>query len=144
VRSRISQRWVAAWAIFATYVVTARGVGNLFPFSVFDMYQRRPAGEAARIVAIDDTGAVSELSEWTAFACEGGRPVLTDGVKCGREDRAIPYVTRDQQRYLDAHTGEGGPAHLSLVSRSYVLSEQGGALRFSDCLLARCAARRAP
>lgn len=141
-RRRVSARLVAAWAIFAAYFVAARGVGNFFPLSVFDMYQGRAPEAAARIVAVDERGRTSELSGWKDFDCEGGSPRLTERIKCGRPDQTVPYVARDLQGYVDANLGGGAGEPLSIVSRTYRLTEGSGPLEFSDCLIARCTARR--
>jgi hypothetical protein len=141
-RRRATAPWVAAWCLFAAYFLAARGAGNFFPLSVFDMYQGRPPSEAARVVVVDAVGEASELDDWDAFQCEAGEVPLTATVHCGRRELAIAYVARDQQRFLDAHRGAGGEARVSIVSRTYRLEPQPGEAPYTDCELARCAARR--
>ena len=54
-----------------------------------------------------------------------------------------PYVVRDQQLWLEAHLDPtGGPEAIAIVSRAYALAERPGAPAFTDCVIARCTARR--
>ena len=136
---------VVAWSCLATYVVAARVVGNWFPLSTFDMYQAHAPEVVARVIAVGDAGQRRELRHYEGYACEPAPLRLAAAVaeRCGEEHRPLPYVVRDQQLWLDAHLDPaGGPEAIAIVSRAYVLAERPGAPAFTDCVLARCTARR--
>lgn len=137
---------MVAWSIFATYLLAARQVGNLFPLSVFDMYQAHAPEVVARVMARDEAGRGIELDRFEALSCKAPIELSTVEERCGSDHRPLPYVLRDQQHWLDAHldtngTAEAGPEAIELVSRAYVLTPRPGAPAFADCVLARCAAR---
>ncbi len=140
---RVTLPFVVAWAIFATYVVAARGVRNFFPISVFDMYQRRAPAAVSRVIVIDADGAEHRLEHFTAFHCEPAPPALGDVRRyCGEDHEPLDYVMRDQQRELDAHlSGVAGPLSIGIVSRSTRIPTDGSDTTTDDCVLARCTAR---
>lgn len=142
--SRLQLPFVVAWAIFATYVVAARGVRNLFPISVFDMYQAHAPRVVARVVVVDAEGHKAEIEDFDGWVCEGGLPVLREPERvCGPDHRPLEYVTRDQELFLHAHEGEApGPEAVTIVSRAFVLDPEPGTPRSTDCILARCTAHR--
>lgn len=142
---RVTLPLVVAWSCLATYLVAARIVGNWFPLSTFDMYQAHAPEVVARVVVVDGEGAKQELRYFEAYACEPVRLELAATVaeRCGEEHRPVPYVVRDQQLWLDAHLDPaGGPEAIAIVSRAYALAERPGAPAFTDCVIARCTARR--
>jgi hypothetical protein len=88
---------LVAWAIFATYVLAARGVRNFFPISVFDMYQAHAPDVVARVMVIDAAGHTEDIEAFDGWVCDGGPPRLRDVERtCGRDHRPLEYVTRDQ------------------------------------------------
>lgn len=130
-----------------TYVVAARVVGNWFPLSTFDMYQAHAPEVVARVVVLDAAGSKRQLGHYEGYACEPAPLRLAEVVaeRCREDHRPLPYVVRDQQLWLDAHLdpGDGGGTEaIAIVSRAYVLAERPGAPAFTDCVLARCTARR--
>ncbi|MCU0657681.1 MAG: hypothetical protein MUF64_21200 [Polyangiaceae bacterium] len=133
-------------SIFFTYLLAARGVRNLFPLSVFDMYKTHAPDVATRILAVDARGHGGELHAFDGFRCEPAAPSLQELSGCeGAVRGRIPYVIRDAQIYLDQHlesTTEG--EEITIVARTWQLRRQPGPLPFSDCALARCVARRKP
>lgn len=138
---------VVAWSCLATYVVAARVVGNSFPLSTFDMYQAHAPEVVARVVVVDAAGVERELGHYDGYACEPAPLQLGAEVaeRCGEQHRPLPYVVRDQQRWLEAHlesggAGAGAAEAIAIVSRAYVLTEQPGPPAFTDCELARCTA----
>jgi hypothetical protein len=131
--------FVVAWGVFATYLVAARIVGNFFPFSVFDMYRERPRDVAARVLAIDASGAAVELDAFEGFVCEEPLSLARLDLTCGADHRPLDYVARDQELYVEAHRGTEGGEPIAIVSRAYALSSDHAD---SDCVIARCTARR--
>lgn len=138
---RMTLPFVVGWAIFATYLVAARGVRNFFPLSVFDMYQRRAPAAVSRVLVVDRHGGEHRISELAGFHCEPAPPMLTDVRRyCGPEHEPLDYVMRDEQRDLEAHlSSEPGREPIAIVSRSFRIAASGE-LTTSDCVLARCTA----
>ncbi|MFO0635583.1 MAG: hypothetical protein U0168_22295 [Nannocystaceae bacterium] len=132
----------AAWSIFAAYVVAARGIGNAFPLSVFDMYQGRGGDSAARVLVRESDGRTRELDRYTALQCHPRLPQLMEVRRsCGPQHQPLDYVTRDQQRWLEAHlVDEPQPREVAIVSRAWWLRPHAGEPGFDDCVIARCTA----
>lgn len=135
---RTTLPWLVAVTTFATYLLAARGPRNLFPLSVFDMYQGHAAAVVARVLVVDARGATAEIDAYEAWSCDGHVALQNPEPLCGPDHRPLEYVTRDQARYLETHAGQG-TEEVRLVSRAYELRD---ASRFHDCTLARCLARR--
>jgi hypothetical protein len=134
---------VAAWAIFATYVLAARGVRNFYPLSVFDMYQAHAPDVVARVLVIDATGDTAQIEDFEAWTCAPELVLRDVDRTCGAEHRPLEYVTRDQELYVHAHRGEApGSETVTVVSRAYVLRPRAGEPAQSDCTIARCTATR--
>ena len=95
-------------------------------------------------LVVDGEGRKRELRHFEGYACEPARLELAAAVteRC-EEHRPLPYVVRDQQLWLDGHLDPaGGPEAIAIVSRAYQLAERHGAPPYTDCVLARCTARR--
>ncbi len=135
---RVPLSWVVAVSVFATYLLAARGPRNLFPLSVFDMYQAHAPAVVARVLAVDASGGVAELDAFEAWSCEWEADLLDLEATCGEDHRPLSYVTRDQSHLLDANTGPG-TEEVRIVSRAYRVHEPGA---FEDCLVAVCRATR--
>ncbi|MBX7080751.1 MAG: hypothetical protein K1X88_16255 [Nannocystaceae bacterium] len=144
VRTRVTT--LAAWAIFAAYVIAARGIGNAFPLSVFDMYQGRGGDTAARVRVREADGSTRELDRYGALQCYPRLPMLTELRRsCGPEHQPLDYVTRDQQRWLEAHLVDTPQSReVAIVSRAWWLTPREHGPEFTDCVLARCTASDAP
>ena len=136
---RLSTPRLAAWLIFAAYLLAARGIRNAFPFSVFDMYQARGTTTAARVVVLDAQGVAHELDVFTALHCEPP-PQLADALRtCGDEHRPLEYVVRDQQQLLESRlAGQPQPTPITIISRAWTFAEAGTTT--PDCALAHCTA----
>jgi hypothetical protein len=139
---RVTAPLLVAWASFATYVLAARGVRNLYPISVFDMYQRAAPTAVARVIVLDEHGGKHPLDAFTGFHCEPAPPMIPDVRRfCGPDHEPLDYVTRDQQRDFDAHlAGAPGPLRIAIVSRSYRIDPVQLGTVEHDCVLARCTA----
>jgi hypothetical protein len=129
---------VAALA-FAGYVAIAWSVDNAYPFSHFDMYSGTMADSGSRIVVRDASGAVHEVTRFTAFACD--RPIPTDRAACPGDHYMIPYKDRELLGWVLAHEGDPqGGEPVDLVRRVGRLAG-GGPPPHEDCLIASCRAR---
>ncbi len=142
------RRRVAAWAIFITYLIAARLVGNLFPFSVFDMYQAHAPDVVARVLVLDARGVAAQVDAFEAYVCEGPSLTMREIERtCGPDHRPIDYVVRDQALFIREHRGvarsRDGLEPISLVSRVRGSGTEVGDSEVSDCAIARCWARRA-
>jgi hypothetical protein len=134
---------LAAWLIFAAYLLAARGIRNSFPFSVFDMYQARGNTTAARVVVLDAQGTQHELDAFAALRCDPVPQLSAALQTCSAEHRPLDYVVRDQQQLLESRlVGEAQPMPMALVSRAWTFAET--ATTTADCELARCTAMRGP
>ncbi len=128
-----------AVAVFVTYLLAARGPGNLFPLSVFDMYQGKARDVVARMLVLDADGRVSEVDAFDDWSCTWEEATIVEA--CGEAHRLLEYVERDQREYVERHHGDGREA-VTLVSRAYRLPDAPGTPATSDCPVARCLARR--
>lgn len=135
----MSSAHVVALLVFGTYLLAARGPRNLFPLSVFDMYQGRAPDTVARMLVLDGDGKTAEVDAFEGWSCEWEHGSVVE--TCGEAYRLLDYVERDQRDYLDRHRGGGGEA-LKLVARSYRLRGEARQPASSDCVVARCLARR--
>lgn len=134
----------AAGLVFVAYLVAARGIGNCYPVSVFDMYQGRGDETAARVMVRDVGGAVLELEEFENYSCFPRLPMITEVKRyCPAAHQPLDYVTRDQQQLLERRitaTPHADGEEVAIVSRAFFLAEQP--LVTQDCVIARCTAQR--
>lgn len=135
---------LAAGIVFGAYLVAARGIGNCYPVSVFDMYQGRGDETAARVMVRDRGGEIFELDAFDGFSCFPRLPMISEVKRyCPTEHQPLDYVTRDQQRALERRLVDEpsvGDEEVAIVSRAFFLGERP--LVTHDCVLARCTARR--
>jgi hypothetical protein len=138
--------FVVVWAIFAAYILAARGIRNFFPISAFDMYQAQSPTIASRILVVEtSSGQTFEVTDYDGFQCNPAQVKLDDLAHCEHAGAGlIHYVIRDQQIYLDAHIRhdlKDGVA-AKLVWRTFKLEDRPGPPQKTDCVLAICQARR--
>lgn len=119
------------------YLVAARGPSNLFPLSVFDMYQGHAPAVVARLLVLGPDGDAAEVDAFDDWSCTWEAESIE--ATCGENHRLPDYVERDQRLYLERNAGEGD-ASVELVSRAYRLDEP--VRDAEDCVVARCRARR--
>lgn len=136
--TRVTLPWVVAVAVFGTYLLAARGPRNLFPLSVFDMYQAHAPEVVARVLAVNEAGEAAELDAYDAWSCEWKADLQDLEAACGPDHRPLSYVTRDQSHLLDAHAGSG-EEEVRIVSRAYRVRDPG---LHEDCVIAECRATR--
>jgi hypothetical protein len=129
---------LAAVLALLGYLGVALALGNLYPFSVFDMYSRRFTS-ASRIVARDAGGHVREVERYARWSCD--EPLDVSPGRCGAPGSFfyVPYLDTDGSAYVAAHAGDGQGQPVDVVRRIWWL-EGGGPPRVEDCLLSRCRA----
>ena len=128
--------------LMGTYVLAARGVGNLFPISTFEMYGRSAPGSASRIVVRRAGGGLEEVTAFEAFECS--EPIDGDPIACldawpyehvpAEDEGAVAHV-RDHAARLD-----GAGESVEIVRRIWRLRGET-APEVEDCALARCSVR---
>ena len=130
-----------ALTLIGAYVVTARGVGNLFPISTFEMYGRSTPGSASRIIVRRSDGSLAEVTDFEAFDC--ATEVSADPMTCldawpfehvpAEDEGAVAHVQEAAARLDD---GE----EVEVVRRVWRLRDET-VPHAEDCTLARCSVR---
>lgn len=121
------------------YAISARGVENLYPFSVFPMYASSEGAVTSRIMARTAAGELLEVDRFQGWSCPE-LPAL-DATSC-EGVRGIPYIDREREAHVRAHPlggGEGEGEPVELVRRVFSFD---GKARAETCRLAACRARR--
>lgn len=123
--------------VLLAYGITARGVKNLYPFSVFPMYAGSEATATSRIMARTSGGTIVEVESFTGWACDPLPAVET--TSCGGV-HGIPYLDREHEAYVRAHPlgGRAGEP-VELVRRNFSFD---GEQRPEVCPVALCRAVR--
>jgi hypothetical protein len=142
--SRITDdAWFPALCVLAGYVVVAQGLGNLYPFSTFEMYAGVSAHTASRVLAVDSSGAPHEIRDFEGYRCDS---LDLEPASCREhgEYYTIGYVEREAAEYFAAKAST--PAHgeeqpLRLVRRIWRF-HGGGRPDVEDCPVASCRAVR--
>lgn len=135
--------WFPALCVFAGYVAIAQGLGNLYPFSTFEMYAGVSTHTASRVVAVDPGGGVHEIRDFEAYRCDSLDLQPSTCSEHG-EYYSIGYVERETAEYLAGQST--APVHgeaqtVRLVRRIWRF-QGGGAPEVEDCALANCQAVR--
>lgn len=145
-RRRFDRPSVVAWAVFGTYLVAARVVGNFFPLSVFDMYQGHAPPVVSRVMVRDGAGATAEVDDYEGYVCEEpGLSMALVEQRCRPRHRPLDYVVRDQALHIEAHPGvptDEGSEPVEIVMRAHVLDPSPDEPAVTDCVVLRCTARR--
>ena len=121
-------------AVFLAYMGIAWGVGNLYPFSVFDMYSFDKADSASHLLVRDSLGVAHEVFDYTAFCYD---KQLTVGLaSCGPPGSfySLPRKDLEVLRYVQRHrsrSAQGRPA--TLVRRIWRLEDKPGPPDYHDC-----------
>jgi hypothetical protein len=133
--------WFPALCVLAGYVVIAQGLGNLYPFSTFEMYAGVSTHTASRVIAVDPGGGAHEIRDFGAYRCDS---LDLEPSACGEhgEYYTIGYVEREAAEYLAAQStaatqGEG--ESVRLVRRIWRFRGTGQPT-VEDCALASCRA----
>ena len=125
-----------AFGLLATYALTARGVGNLYPFSTFEMYGSTTTASASRIV-VREGGEDHEVREYAGFDCD--RPVSPDPRACLEQwpFAHLPAVDAATARAINRSSGRG--VEVEVVRRIWRFEPEETVV---DCVLAVCRAER--
>ena len=133
--------WFTAACVLAGYVVIAQGLGNLYPFSTFEMYAGVSTHTASRVLAVDSGGATHEIRDFEAYRCDS---LELEPASCREhgEYYTIGYVEREAAEYLAAQPSapphaEAQPVHLVRRIWRFHGPEQP---TVEDCSLANCQA----
>lgn len=123
--------------VLGGYAFAARGVGNLYPFSVFPMYAGNGETATARMMARTEAGTVLEIGAFSAWSCE---PLPSfESTSCGGI-RGIPYIDREHEAYVRAHPlGDHAGEPVALIRRVFSFD---GQTRPDACVVATCRASR--
>jgi hypothetical protein len=129
-------RWLP-WVLLGAYVLAARGAGNLYPFSTFEMYGSTSLDSASRIV-VRDGESLREVERFARWRCDP--PPSDDPRVCARD---WPFfhmesVDRAALRHVREAEAPGVDARrVELVRRIWRFPDTG-APTVADCVLARC------
>lgn len=129
--------WRARAAMLAlAYVATSRGVGNLYPWSSFEMYGATRLTTASRI-AVRVDGRVAEIERFSRWRCEA--PPVVDPRRCVGQWPYFHVEARDLEvlAHIDA-AGDPGDAGRPAVVVRRVWRLGDGPAQAEDCELARC------
>ncbi|HEY5242726.1 MAG TPA: hypothetical protein VIJ22_14700 [Polyangiaceae bacterium] len=134
-------RHVVGALVLAGYVGVSLAVGNLYPFSVFDMYSH-PQVSASRIVARDQRGNLAEIERYDRWRCE--EPVDVTPAKCGEPGsfHYSIYLDASQAAYIAEHPAKDGSGEPVDVVRRIWWLDAPGSPRTTDCVLESCLAVR--
>jgi hypothetical protein len=142
-RRATDDAWFPAACVLAGYVVIAQGVGNLYPFSTFEMYAGVSTHTASRVLALDAAGATHEIRDFEAYRCD-----TLDLQPAACRERgdyySIGYVEREAAEYLAAQASvppRGDELPIRLVRRIWRFHGTGEPA-VEDCALASCEAVR--
>lgn len=128
-----------ALVLLAAYVAAARGVGNLYPFSTFEMYGGTRLTTASRIAVVDADG-VHEVERFLRWRCAA--PIDVDPRRCTKEWPYFHVEARDREvlAHIERAPEPGNDARdVNLIRRVWRATEDGPMIA-SDCKLARCEA----
>ncbi len=131
-----------SWFIAVAYFLVSRGVQNMFPFTVLEMYSGRSEPSSSRILAIDERGGVHEVNHMDAFRCDDD--ITPEQSHCPDPERHyyhIDYVDRDLIDHLRSHPGTGqepSAEPFTIVRRVWQLDAPS--VSHEDCVLTHCRA----
>lgn len=127
--------------VLITYVLVARGLHDLYPFSTFSMYSGHATTAGSRIVARDAGGRIRELSAYDRWSCPPEAGVQEkDAEACGEVYR-IDYLDREAREYLSEHrTDRAAPGSEPVEVVRRIWQFGGAAPVTRDCPILRCSA----
>lgn len=133
---------VFSLGLVVVYVVAARGIGNLFPLSTFEMYGSEAADSASRIVVRDAQGRLVEVDDFTALECSDSPSA--DVTACV-DQWPFGYTPAEDNKAI-AHVGAASPVGaggetVAIVRRIWRFDSEGPPTHV-DCTLAMCRGRR--
>jgi len=128
-----------ALVLLVAYVAAARGVGNLYPLSTFEMYGGTRLTTASRIAVIDAAG-VHEVERFSRWRCAAS--VDVDPRRCTHQWPYFHVEARDREvlAHIERAADPGADARPVVVIRRVWRASEDGPMTPSDCELARCEA----
>jgi hypothetical protein len=129
----LDARLVLGALVLVGYAMAARGVENLYPFSVFPMYAAARAKVISRVMARVADGSFIEVTALDRWQCDA-LPVL-EATTCA-DASSIQYIDREREQYIREHAGTGGQP-VELVRRVFSFD---GVSRPTHCTVSRCTA----
>lgn len=138
-----SPRAAVAALVFVGYLVVARAVGNLYPFSTYSMYAESGTGRPSRLVARETHGSMVDLDRYDHWACPDLPPLDRASCPSDTPSSSIPYVDREADHYVRSHAGTGhepGARAVDLVRHVWWFVDENGAPREFDCPVRHCRA----
>ena len=130
-----------ALSVMVIYVVSARGLGNVYPVSTFEMYGGSTMRAASRIVARSESGEAVELRTYSRWRCD--RFVDPAPQAClaswpydhqpSVDERAAAAINRAPKPVAET-------VRVEVVRRIWRLHPDEPEPSVSDCVLARCEA----
>lgn len=132
--------WFPAVCVLAGYVAVSQGLGNLYPFSTFEMYAGVSTHSASRVLAIDAAGTAHEIRDFEAYQCES-LDLEPSACREHGEYYTIGYVEREAAEYLadqaSVQTEHGEEQPVRLVRRIWRFHGPGQPT-VEDCPLSSC------
>jgi len=125
--------------LLGSYVLAARGAGNLYPFSTFEMYGSTALDSASRIV-VRDGDAVREVERFEHWRCDAVPD--EDPRVCAAQWPFVHMESVDRaalRRVREATPPEADVRAVELVRRIWRF-DADAAPTIEDCVLARCEA----
>ncbi|APR79814.1 Hypothetical protein A7982_05161 [Minicystis rosea] len=135
--------WITV-LVMGGYLLVARLVGNVYPFSTFSMYSEMQTDSASHLVARDRTGKLHDVTAYDGWSCP--EPLDIDPPRCREPNpfSSIGYIDRASLEHVRAshatHDGQAEP--VDLVRHIWRFQKGSGDVRTEDCLLAQCQAVR--
>ena len=129
-------RWLP-WVLLGTYVLAARGAGNLYPFSTFEMYGSTALDSASRIV-VRDGESVREVERYARWRCDP--PPVEDPRVCARQWPFFHMESVDRaalRRVREAEAPTDDAHEVELVRRIWRFPPDEPPT-ITDCVITRC------
>ncbi|MFO0631755.1 MAG: hypothetical protein U0168_02790 [Nannocystaceae bacterium] len=127
--------FLRALVLMLAYVVVAHGVGNLFPFSGFEMYGATRLDSSSRI-AVRTSEGLREVESFSAWRCEA--PPDPDPRQCAAQWPFFHVEARDREALAHIERAPVPTRGEAVVLIRRVWRLQHGGYEVDDCELARC------
>lgn len=138
--SLIRARATVTALVFVGYVGISQGVGNFYPFSVFDMFAHTTRA-SSRIAARSAGRRAVEVERFVGWSCDA--PLAEDPGRCGPlgSFETTDYADREAFDWIRGHAGDGARGEpVDVLRRIFRVGDRPGPISVEDCVLARCRA----
>lgn len=137
---RLGEYRALALLCCAGYLVAGRLAHNVYPFSVYDMYAAGAESSASQLAARDRNGKLDDVSAYEAWSCPTA--VRPNPTACEAFPfYYIPYHDAEAAQWIERHAGGEGGEPVEVVHHIWNIGASGE-LTTTDCVVARCTARR--